>query len=87
VFVIAPAAMEALRNHFRRFLMVRLPAERLVYFRFYDPRVLRVYLPTCTPEELELIFGPVDYFVMESGETRGELIVFPRGGAEQRIAC
>jgi hypothetical protein len=28
-------------------------------FRYYDPRVLRVYLPSCRPSELETVFGPV----------------------------
>jgi hypothetical protein len=37
-------------------------------FRFYDPRVLRVYLPTCWPGELTRMFGPVESFVMESAE-------------------
>ena len=35
-------------------------------FRYYDPRVLRVYLPTCTPDELEMLFGPIERFWMES---------------------
>jgi len=49
--------LEALRRHFRHFLMVKLPDRRQVYFRFYDPRVLRLFLPTCTAEEISLIFG------------------------------
>jgi hypothetical protein len=36
------------------------------YFRFYDPRVLRVYLPTCNAEELDMFFGPVRNFFMEN---------------------
>jgi hypothetical protein len=31
-----------------------IKGNRLV-FRYYDPRVLRVYLPTCTPDELNVI--------------------------------
>jgi len=65
VFLTAPVKMEALRNHLRRLVFVKLPDGRNVYFRFYDPRVLRVYLPTCTPEELTAIFGPIDRFLME----------------------
>ncbi|MGZ5445231.1 MAG: DUF4123 domain-containing protein [Thermoanaerobaculia bacterium] len=75
VFVVCPAAAEPLRNHFRRLLMVQLPGGRAVYFRFYDPRVLRVYLPTCTPDELKTIFGPVECYVAE-GEDPDEALAF-----------
>jgi hypothetical protein len=68
VFLNAPVKMEALRNHLRRLVLVKLPDGRNVYFRFYDPRVLRVYLPTCTPEELTTIFGPIDRFLIEDEE-------------------
>ncbi len=35
-------------------------------FRYYDPRVLRVYLPTCLAPELRTVFGPVRRFLLES---------------------
>jgi hypothetical protein len=36
------------RRHFRRFLMVELEStHEKVYFRFYDPGVLRGFWPTC----------------------------------------
>jgi hypothetical protein len=76
VFLMATTSMELLRNHFRRFVMVQLPDGRSVYFRFYDPRVLRVYLPTCTPEEQAAMFGPVEKYVMENEE--GDVVEFER---------
>ena len=33
-------------------------------FRFYDPRVLRDFLPQCSPEEVTNFFGPVTQFLM-----------------------
>ena len=39
-----------------------------MYFRWYDPRVLSVYLPTCTAEEFAAIFGPVAAFFLESDD-------------------
>ena len=36
------------------------------FFRYYDPRVLRKYLPTCTPEEVRSFFGPVRSFIAEN---------------------
>src|SRR5262249_35128420 len=47
IFLTAPASLEALRQHFRRFLRVRDEKGKILYFRYYDPRVLRAYLPTC----------------------------------------
>lgn len=55
-----------LRRHFRRFLRVRLDDGRLARFRFYDPRVLREFLPTMNSEELRNFFGPVDTWMVES---------------------
>lgn len=58
----AEGELEDLRNHFRRFLLVKTPENEEVYFRFYDPRVLCTFLPTCTDEELERFFGPVTQY-------------------------
>src|SRR5439155_1286760 len=37
-------------------------------FRFYDPRVLRIYLPTCNAAEQQFVFGPVLRFLCEEAE-------------------
>ena len=34
----------------------------------HDPRVLRVFLPTCTPDELSDFFGPIGSFLVESDQ-------------------
>ncbi|MEZ4455202.1 MAG: DUF4123 domain-containing protein [Gemmatimonadales bacterium] len=60
VAIVSDAEPEALRTHFRRFLMVATEAGQTLYFRFYDPRVLRIFLPTCDAEQLATFFGPVD---------------------------
>jgi hypothetical protein len=59
IFLTSRADLRSLRNHFRRFLMVLDPDGRKLYFRYYDPRVLRVYLPTCNAEEREIVYGDV----------------------------
>ena len=71
IFVVTPAdvALGALRSHFRRFLMVYNPEGKLVYFRYYDPRVLRVYLPTCNAEEMKAVFGPVSNYIVEDKDS------------------
>lgn len=51
-FLRSDRALLELRRHLRQFLMVQLAgAEEPVYFRFYDPEVLRVYMQSCSPEE------------------------------------
>ncbi|MGH9431408.1 MAG: DUF4123 domain-containing protein, partial [Terriglobia bacterium] len=69
----------SVRRHFRRFLMVNQPGGKQVYFRFYDPRVLRVYLATCLPEEMNPFFGPVKYYLMED-EKPDTLLRFSNAG-------
>jgi hypothetical protein len=66
------------RRHFRKFLLVKDESERQRYFRFYDPRVLRVYLPTCTPTETAEFVGPVGRFLMEDEDPR-TLVQFTAG--------
>ena len=42
------------------------------YFRFYDPGVLRVFLPTATPKQRSELFNDVTAFFMEGEE--GDLL-------------
>lgn len=55
-----------IRRHLRRFLVVKLPDGRQVCFRYYDPRVLRTYLPTCNSEEVVTFIGPMGKYLVES---------------------
>jgi hypothetical protein len=95
IFVLPPAEVDirTLRNHFRKILMVYDPEGKLIYFRYYDPRVLRVYLPTCNGEELGLVFGPVGSiitedkdvsallrFCLDDGQLRMEKLPLAQGG-------
>jgi hypothetical protein len=71
----------ALRRHLRRFLKVRDESGRRLLFRYYDPRVLRAFLPTCTADELSQFFGPVDRFYAESADGSGLVRYSLRRGA------
>jgi len=73
IFACTRADLHTIRQHLRRFLTVHDESGKPMYFRFYDPRVLRVYLPTCNASELAEFFGPVENFVME-GEDPGTLL-------------
>ena len=57
-----------LRRHLRKFLRVQDESGRRMLFRYYDPRVLRSFLPTCTGDELRSFFGPVQRFLAEAPE-------------------
>ena len=65
IFCCSSASADELLRHFRRFLKVGLEDGKPFYFRFYDPRVLRGFLPTCGAEQLRLFFGLIDYFWVE----------------------
>jgi Domain of unknown function (DUF4123) len=68
VFAISDSSLAALRTHFRKFLLVESPAGEEWYFRYYDPRVLARYLPTCTETELNEFFGSVSTFAVTTAE-------------------
>ena len=68
MFVETNVSLEELRKHFRKFLIVNTEDGKELYFRFYDPRVLRIFLPTCDAQQLEDFFGPVKKYSMESDE-------------------
>jgi hypothetical protein len=68
IFFWSPVSAEHLGVHFRRHLLARTTdGERLV-FRFYDPRVLLPFLPTCNAAQLRDFFGPVRHFALEDDD-------------------
>ena len=81
VFVAAEAGLRDLRQHFRRFLTVYDPDGKALLFRYYDPRVLRSYLPTCNAEEIGKMFGPVKAFFAEA-EKPGVLLRFEQNAGQ-----
>ncbi len=60
IFLKCDTRLESLRSHLRGFLTVRDPSGQRMLFRYYDPRVLRTYLPSCNGEELRMVFGPIE---------------------------
>jgi len=73
VFLACNDPFAAVRKHFRHFLMVDGEGGQRLYFRFYDPRVLRVFLAKCTDEEAGQFFGPVGCFFLEGTEPEAVL--------------
>jgi len=70
-----------LRPHLRSFLRVQDESGRTLLFRYYDPRVLKVYLPTCRTDELNTVFGPVSTYMVEDDGGR-TLIEFSFDGIQ-----
>ncbi len=74
IFALSRADLRELRQHFRKFNMVYDPdSNRPLLFRYYDPRVLRVFLPTCDAKQMAEFFGPVDAFFAEAEGGDGHL--------------
>ena len=65
IFLCCPLPLAEVRRQLRRSLLVRLPAGQTAYFRFYDPRVLRDFLPGFSPAELQNFLGPIQTVFLE----------------------
>jgi hypothetical protein len=78
VYLACRRPLAEVRAHFRKLLFVREEdTRREIYFRFYDPRVLRAFLPSCTARQTEELFGAIDMYLIE-GDGR-EVLRFSRG--------
>jgi len=66
IFLEAPVPLEQVRRQLRKFLLVEDPRGRSMYFRYYDPRVLRAFLSACTEEERQEFHGPIRKFLFEA---------------------
>jgi pSer/pThr/pTyr-binding forkhead associated (FHA) protein len=65
------ADLENLLSHLRSVFVVQDEEDQEFFFRYYDPRVLTTFLPTCTPEQLREFFGPIERIYVESEEIDG----------------
>ena len=63
IFAVSDVDFPSMRKHFRKFLMVEMPDGEEMYFRYYDPRVLKTFLESATTEELSGFFGPIETFI------------------------
>jgi Domain of unknown function (DUF4123)/Inner membrane component of T3SS, cytoplasmic domain len=84
VYLTSRAPFAEVRRHFRRFLLVKAAGGKELYFRFYDPRVLRVFLPECDPDETRAFFGPVTAYLLEAGPSGEPLRFREAGGRAER---
>ncbi len=75
-----------LRRHFRRFLKVELESNHeQVFFRFYDPGVLRSFWPTCNAgQQREMAEGIEEIFVEEKNLSLTALLRAQQQQQQQR---
>lgn len=83
MFAIVPPGtpFDAVLDHFRKFLQARLPDERLVFFRFYDPRVQRLFLPSCDAAQTAELFAVPTAWTCESDGGDALLVHTANAGA------
>lgn len=65
--------IDPLCRHFRKLNKVKESTGKSLLFRYYDPRVLRVLLPTCEAEQLPSFFELVESFICED-EDPGQVV-------------
>jgi Domain of unknown function (DUF4123)/Inner membrane component of T3SS, cytoplasmic domain len=79
IFTEGAVPRREIRRHLRRFLMVEDEKRgEPLYFRFYDPGVLRAFWPTCSRRQRAELLGPLRSFLVE-GE-RGEVLRLAASG-------
>jgi hypothetical protein len=57
LFIASPRPFYDVRRQLRRFLLVKNQDNKVLYFRYYDPRVAAPFLPTCDATQIRTVFG------------------------------
>lgn len=66
-YIESASGFDKVRRHFRQFLKVEVESEaRPLFFRFYDPRVLRIFTDVITPEQKAEFLTDIVAFIFES---------------------
>ena len=82
IFLTSSLGLMQVRRRLRHFTQARLPSgEGPVLFRFWDPRVLRVYMPLVEPDQAAEWFKGIESFTAESEDGKGSFRYALRGGA------
>jgi len=65
IFAHSRSSVVDVRTHLRNLITAYTEDGSPLKFRYYDPRVLRRFLPTCNGGELKTLFGKIDTFFAE----------------------
>ncbi|NJK89403.1 MAG: DUF4123 domain-containing protein [Myxococcales bacterium] len=68
IVALSGAPYDTVIEHLQGLCVVLSPEGKELYFRYYDPRILSVFLPTCTMPELGQLFGPVEAYLVPSAK-------------------
>jgi hypothetical protein len=89
IFLDYPGSFTDLRRHLRRYLMIAdadAESRRRYYFRFYDPVVLRAFLPACREQQRADFCGEIRAFYAE-GSFDEEMARLEGGSGEGRATA
>ncbi len=85
IFLTSSQAPQTVWHELRRSLMVTLETtQKFVYFRFYDPRVLRTFLPLADAQQRQEFFGTISSFLMEDEDAGAVLRLY---ASQQELAA
>lgn len=73
ILLLTEATADELWAHLRKIFIISDENGEEFSFRYYDPRVLRPYLPTCTKSEAREFFGPIRR-IMVGAEQSGRML-------------
>lgn len=76
----SPLDIRAMRKHFRTFLLVRDPSGSSLYFRYYDPRVLKNFIRIGAPEKVSRILGSAAFIVLEKEGPDSVILLIRKDG-------
>lgn len=74
ILIDSPAQPLDLFRHLREIFVARDAQGQEYFFRYYDPRVLRAFLPSCNPDELAEFFGPMQGLIVENESAPGYVL-------------
>nr|WP_253938353.1 DUF4123 domain-containing protein [Hahella sp. HN01] len=68
IYIASDQPFAEVAHHFRKISKVRGPKGENWFFRYYDPRVLRVILPTLDSQQKNRVFGRIGAFWLEDSD-------------------
>lgn len=79
IFATSQLEISAFIRHLKKFTVTVGPDGRTLFFRFYDPHVLRQYLPVFDERQTQLLFSGVGDLFLEDTSGRNALIKYDLG--------
>jgi len=70
MYVLSDRPFASIRDHLRGLLVIPTGAGEGLSFRFFDPSILRSFLPSLSPEQARCFFGPVASIALEAQGSR-----------------